>query len=160
LASIAFDFIASDMPAVLIASSMLHQAAKTVQRCIRRFIGSSDMARQRAVATFQQKEGALFNIYLARLRAIQLTCMHSRDAIGDYAGTILHVDERKLKEVDTYREQLAEIPNGTLIQMIQEDRKCLPFQYHVFLSKDVWYRRMFWPIHAGCSDMSPQPELD
>ena len=44
--------------------------------------------------------------------------------------------------------------------MIQEDRQSLPFQYHVFLSKDVWYRRMFWPIHAGCSDMSPQPELD
>ena len=77
LPSIAFDFIASDMSAVLIASSMLHQAAKTVQRCIRRFIGSSDTARQRAVATFQQKENALFNIYLARLRAIQLMCMHS-----------------------------------------------------------------------------------
>ena len=87
--------------------------------------------------------------------------MHSRDAIGDFAeGTILLVDEVKLNEVDTYREQLAEIPNGTLIQMIQEDRQSLPFQYHVFLSKDVWYRRMFWPIHTGCSDMSPQPELD
>ena len=60
LASIAFDFIASDMSAVLIASSMLHQAAKTVQRCIRRFIGSSDTARQRAVATIQQQEDALF----------------------------------------------------------------------------------------------------
>ena len=86
--------------------------------------------------------------------------MHSRDAIGDFAeGTILLVDEVKLNEVDTYREQLAEIPNGTLIQMIQEDRQSLPFQYHVFLSKDVWYRRMFWPIHAGCSDMSSQPEV-
>ena len=62
-------------------------------------------------------------------------------------GTILHVDERQLKEVDTYREHLAEIPNATLIQMVQEDRKSLPFQYHIFLSKDEWYRRMFWPIH-------------
>ena len=81
--------------------------------------------------------------------------------IKDFAGgTILHVSERQLKEVDTYREQLAEIPNDNLIQIIQEDHQFLPFQYHVFLSKDEWYRRMFWPIHAGCSDMSPQPELD
>ena len=100
-------------------------------------------------------------LHLARLRAIQLRCMHSRDAIELFAeGSILHISERTLKEIDTYREQLAEIPNGALIQMIQEDRQSLPFQYHVFLSKDVWYRRMFWPIHAGCSDISPQPELD
>ena len=83
LTSIAFGFIASEMPEVLIASSMLHQAAKTIQRCIRRFIGSSDTARQRAVATFQQKEDARFNMHLARLRAIQLMCMYSRDAIKD-----------------------------------------------------------------------------
>ena len=161
LLSVALDFISSNLPAVCIASSMLHQAAKTVQRSIRRFIGSSDTARQREVATFQQKEDALFNIYLARLRAIQLMCMHSRDAIGHFAeGTILHVNERQLKEADTYREHLAEIPNDALVQMIQEDHTSLPFQYHVFLSKDERYRRMFWPIHAGCSDMSPQPELD
>jgi hypothetical protein len=60
LTLVALDFISSNSPAVLIASSMLHQAAKTVQRSIRRFIGSSDTARQRAVATFQQKEDALF----------------------------------------------------------------------------------------------------
>ena len=77
LASVALDLISSNMPAVLIVSSMLHQAAKTVRRSIRRFIGPSDTARQRAVATFQQKEDALFNIYLARLRAIQLMCMYS-----------------------------------------------------------------------------------
>ena len=88
LTSVALDFVSSNSPAVLIANSMLHQAAKTVQRSIRRFIGSSDTARQRAVATFQQKEDALFNIYLARLRAIQLMSMHSRDAIGDFAGPI------------------------------------------------------------------------
>ena len=147
---------------------MLQQAAKTIQRCIRRFIGSSDTARQRAVATFQQKEDALVNIYLARLRAIQLMCMQSHGPGGQgylemgyfTEGSILHVNERQLKEVDTYREQLAGIPNDTLIQMIQEDRQFLPFQYHAILSKDVWYRRMFWPIHAGCSDMSPQLELD
>ena len=50
-------------------------------------------------------------------------------------GTILHVDERKLKEVDTYREHLAEIPNGTLIRMIQEDRKSLPFQSCIFVQR-------------------------
>ena len=107
---------------------MLHQAAKTVQRSIRRFIGFSDKARQRSVATLQQKEDALFNIYLARLRASQLMCMHSRDAIGRFAeGSILHISEITLKDVNTYREQLADIPNGTLIHMIQEDRQCLPF---------------------------------
>ena len=112
---------------------MLHQAAKTVQRSIRRFIGSSDTARQRAVATFQQKEDALFNIYLSRLRAIQLMCMGPPGYLEYFMeGTILHVNERQLKEVDIYREHLAEIPNHILIQMIQEDRKALPFQYHEF----------------------------
>ena len=62
--------------------------------------------------------------------------MHSRDAIGDFAeGTILLVDEVKLNEVDTYREQLAEIPNGTLIQMIQEDRQFCPFRIMYFCPK-------------------------
>ena len=70
LTLVALDFISSNSPAVLVASSMLHQAAKTVQRCIRRFIGSSDTARQRAVATIQQQEDALFRTYRNRLRAI------------------------------------------------------------------------------------------
>ena len=160
LTSVALDFVSSNSPAVLIANSMLHQAAKTVQRSIRRFIGFSDKARQRSVATLQQKEDALFNTYLARLRASQLMCMHSRDAIRHFAESILHISETTLKDIDTYREHLAGIPNDTLVQMIQEDRQFLPFRCHVFLSKDVWHRRMFWPIHAGCSDMSPQPELD
>ena len=98
LSPVALDLISSNMPAVLIASSMLHQAAKTVQRSIRRSIGSSDTARQRAVATFQQKENALFDIYLARLRAIQLMCMKSPGYLDNFMeGTILHVKERQLK---------------------------------------------------------------
>ena len=67
LTSVALDFVSSNMPTVLIASSMLHQAAKTVRRCIRRFIGSSDKARQQAVAAIQQQEDAHFRTYLSRM---------------------------------------------------------------------------------------------
>jgi hypothetical protein len=103
LTSVALDFISSNFPAVLIASSMLHQAAKTVQCCIRRFVGSSDTARQRAVATTQQQEDALFRTHLSRLRAIELMCMNSRDVIYDFAdGTILLLDEQILAQVDAY----------------------------------------------------------
>ena len=87
-------------------------------------------------------------------------CMNSRADMYDFAnGTILLPDERKLAQVDAYQSFSPEISNDTLIKLIQDDRAYLPFQRHAFLSKDVWYRRIVWPIHAGCSDTSLQPEL-
>ena len=86
--------------------------------------------------------------------------MNSRDAFGDFAaGSILLLDEWKLAQADAYQSFSPEISNDALIKLIQEDRADLPFQRNVFLSKDVWYRRIFWPIHAWCSGMPLQPEL-
>ena len=41
---------------------------------------------------------------------------------------------------------------GNLIELIRDDRALLPFNRHVFLSKDEWYRPIFWPLRAECSD--------
>ena len=146
------------MPAVLIASSMLHQAAKAVRRCIRRFIGSSDKALQQAVAAIQQQEDAHFKTYPSRICATELMHMNSRDTFFG-RQTILLFDESELAKLDVYHSVSPEVSNDDLIKSIREDRAYLPLHLHVFLSKDVWYRRTFWPIHAGCSDVPLQPEL-
>ena len=86
--------------------------------------------------------------------------MNSGTDMYDFAdGTILLLTERKLAEADAYQSFSPEISNDILMKLIQDDRAYLPFQLHVFLSKDVWYRLIFWPIHAGCSDTTLQPEL-
>ena len=137
---------------------MLHQAAKTVRRCIQRFIGSSDKARQQAAAAIQQQEDVHFRTYLSRIRATELMYMNSRDTYFS-SQTILLFDESELAKFDAYHSVSPEVSNDDLIKLIEEDRAYLPLHRHVFLSKGVWYQRIFWPIHAGCSDMPLQPEL-
>ena len=107
LTSVALSFISCNLSAVLISSSVAHQAAKTVQRCIRRFLGSTDTARKRAVAVLQQHEDRLDGTCLGRLRAIQTMCMNSRTAQRDRCipttiNSIWFVD-RKPYRIDSRR---------------------------------------------------------
>ena len=85
-----------------------------------------------------------------------MMCMNNRTAAsGKFSeGTILLVSETQLKEVDAYRQQVISpgLSIGNLVELIRDDRALLPFNRHVFLSKDEWYRHIFWPLHAVCSD--------
>jgi hypothetical protein len=107
LTSAALSFISCNLPAVLISSSIAHQAAKTVQRCIRRFLGSTDTARKRAVAALQQQDDRLYGTYLGRRRTIQTMCMNNRTAasVKFSEGTILLVSGTQLEEIDAYRQR-------------------------------------------------------
>ena len=58
-------------------------------------------------------------------------------------GTILLFDESELAKLDAYHLVSPEVSNGDLIKLIEEDRAYLPLHRHVFLSKVVWYRRIF-----------------
>ena len=61
----------------------------------------------------------------------------------DRAAIAVQSIESELAKLDAYHLVSPEVSNGDLIKLIEEDRAYLPLHRHVFLSKVVWYRRIF-----------------
>ena len=136
LTSVALSFTSCNLPAVLISASIAHQAAKTVQRCIMRFLGPTGTAWKRAGAVLQQREDAHFRKYLSRIRATELMYMNCRDTYFSSQTTLLF-NELEPAKLDAYYSVSPEVSNDDLIKFIEEDRAYLPLHRHALLSKEA-----------------------
>ena len=168
LIATAQSFIRANPAAALLASSMMRQAASTIQRRFKRHVTRTEFFRKKAESFIERPKNIHFARYLSRVSALEYFHFDDRKLNGSkweqrnklqhepkMGGFPLSMADARALELTIVSTKATCSPSemtidSPVVLIFEHNRLSLKVSIGKFpCTRDEWYKSIFWPVHTN-----------